>query len=265
MRFVFRSVLLLAVLASLAYGSYGFGRYVLSRALFSNGIKANAGSVADVDGATRVSGSVAAQSYKGAQPKANVRVLAAEQDGAGPMPPSADVLAQEARGDAANSGPNGAGPRSTVPQDPGRRNYSLRPENGGKDVLTGNSGYRDGASGLGYNDNSGYDNGYDDRYGNSRYYYDRNGNRRRRRNRDNYASRDNNRDNYTPRRRSRRTRRARTASRIGNDTGASTTVAERAPRIERPTRRRDPERAARAVQDAPAPSPAEDSPVPVPE
>lgn len=93
MRFLTRAVFVLALLGGLGYGSYAFGRYVLSDKLFGSSVVPSARSGLVVDTPSTVTRKT---QYKGAQPRVEVQVMDAATAGIGPEPPSIDDLRKSA-------------------------------------------------------------------------------------------------------------------------------------------------------------------------
>jgi hypothetical protein len=80
MKILARIVMVLALLTGLGYGSYAFGRYVLSNKLFGN--PAGAGAVRTVSRATGQASAVTHHTdWKGAKPRVEVKVLPSDDNG----------------------------------------------------------------------------------------------------------------------------------------------------------------------------------------
>lgn len=95
MKILLRLIMVCALLSGLAYGSYAFGRYVLSTKLFAGTITPNPHSVLAGTSAQRVSGATGRTNYQGGAPRVQIDVLPADAAGPGPEPPPADVLTHE--------------------------------------------------------------------------------------------------------------------------------------------------------------------------
>jgi hypothetical protein len=93
MRFLTRAVFVLALLGGLGYGSYAFGRYVLSDKLFGSSVVPSARSGLVVDAPSTVTRKT---QYKGSTPRVEVQVMDAATAGPGPEPPSIDDLRKNA-------------------------------------------------------------------------------------------------------------------------------------------------------------------------
>src|SRR5690606_3717069 len=82
MKFFSRMMMVVALLAFLAYGSFAFGKYVLSAKLF--GDDANSSSLRTVSRSTTEASAVTRQTgWKGTKPRVEVKVLPSSQAGGG--------------------------------------------------------------------------------------------------------------------------------------------------------------------------------------
>src|SRR4051812_23698805 len=105
MRFLLRCCMVLALLTGLAFGSYSFGKYVLSNKLFGSAGKPAA------DAATsraKVAHTLTRQAtLRGGKPQVEVQILPAQIDGPGPEPPSFDVTSKEMQDEDDSDGSSG--------------------------------------------------------------------------------------------------------------------------------------------------------------
>lgn len=94
MRFLSRAVFVLALLGGLGYGSYAFGRYVLSSKLFGSSVlPSDRSGLVAVTPPTVVTRKT---QFKGSEPRVDVQVMDANDAGPGPEPPSMDDLRKNA-------------------------------------------------------------------------------------------------------------------------------------------------------------------------
>lgn len=97
MRFLTRMSMVFVLLGGLAYGSYAFGKYVLSTRLFGAAVPAKSGSALAPSGRS-VSATVTRQvPLKGNKARVEVEVLPAQSAGQSPEPPPIEVLARQAK------------------------------------------------------------------------------------------------------------------------------------------------------------------------
>lgn len=92
MQVLTRLMIIFVLLGSLAYGSYAFGKYVLSAHLL-NDAPVRDNTAAAVQRSTRAAEAVTRKTdYKGSEPRVEMKVLPAENDGSGPPPPARNTL-----------------------------------------------------------------------------------------------------------------------------------------------------------------------------
>lgn len=129
MRFLSRAGLVIALLGVLGYGSYAFGRYVLSSKLFGNSVVPSSTS-----GFVAVSPTAVTRKteYQGDSPRVEVQVMDADSAGPGPAPPSIDDLRRNAEERAASRGPSRAAEPEfqSTPETVVRRSNTRRFEDG---------------------------------------------------------------------------------------------------------------------------------------
>jgi hypothetical protein len=110
MRFLSRAVFVLVLLGGLGYGSYAFGRYVLSSKLFGSSVlPSDRSGLVAVTPPTVVTRKT---EYKGSEPRVEVEVMDADSAGPGPEPPSMDDLRKSAE-DRAQSRSSNPTPQQT--------------------------------------------------------------------------------------------------------------------------------------------------------
>jgi hypothetical protein len=137
MKFLSRMIAVVALLGVLAYGSYAFGMYVLSAKLFGDG--ANSKALRNVSRSTTEASAITRQTgWKGTKPRVEVKVLPANESGAGaPLPAYADEdgfqksAPREERRDSDSDSENAAPPARLGKRefDSGGVDYSLGDEN----------------------------------------------------------------------------------------------------------------------------------------
>ena len=146
MKLLSRLIVVLCVLGGLGYGSYAFGRYVLSRHLF--------GALHKQGASTSVaSASVGKTDLRGGKPRVEVEVLPADSAGPGPALPPSDALerhAAEFKSDNPTSlsqedrrNRQSAGPKAGAGAHLGQREFDNAD---GMDVNDGSGGFGDGSS-----------------------------------------------------------------------------------------------------------------------
>ncbi len=169
MKFLSRLLVVLCVLGGLGYGSYVFGRYVLSKHLFGALHKQSVSTVA--------SASISKTDLRGGKPRVEVEVLSADSAGPGPALPPSAALERHAVGFKSDS------PTSLAQLD--KRNHT---STGSKADTGTHLGQRefDNASGMDVNDSAdgsgdSSQDGYSRRRSRNRYNSDRYGQDRPRR------------------------------------------------------------------------------------
>ncbi|MDQ3813846.1 MAG: hypothetical protein M3347_07825 [Armatimonadota bacterium] len=97
MRFLARLFAFLILLGGLAYGSYAFGRYVLSTRLFGDAVVPTRSGLDKVNRSTQIAASMTRQTkWKGRRPRVELEVLPADSAGPGPVPPAQSALERDA-------------------------------------------------------------------------------------------------------------------------------------------------------------------------
>jgi hypothetical protein len=97
MKVLSRLLMTVVLLSGLAYGSYAFGRFVLSTRLFGASVAPARGSNFALGSSPRVDGAVTRRTTLKGQSRVELEVLPAQDAGPGPEPPSISNLERETR------------------------------------------------------------------------------------------------------------------------------------------------------------------------
>lgn len=98
MKVLSRLVMIVMLLGGLAYGSYTFGKYVLSTRLFGTSVSPVKGSNFALNSSSRVDRTVTRRTTLKGQSRVELEVLPAQEAGPGPEPPSISNLERETDG-----------------------------------------------------------------------------------------------------------------------------------------------------------------------